>query len=182
MCQKKKYHKHRQARVALPTFVCAHTHAVEMSTPKCLPKDISNLPTVVVLQAPPAVRVQVVHPIGGLDLSDPGWLGLLSQCSGPAWARDWGDEDQDFRPKERDTEREGDLPAFISRWKINNLVGTNSKAGNTTHGSFPQSISPSEEMFALEKPQCFCEIVWCRMCYRQTNCTLTTNKGTNMCS
>lgn len=141
----------------LPVSVCVHVHAhiyrerdldthkhtyicvcinVTLSSddwkhwPKYLPKDFSsNLPSFIVSQAPPAVWVQVVHPIGGLDLSDPGWLGLLSQCSGPAWARDWGDEDQDLPLKERDTEREGNLPALLSDWKIN-FVGVNPEAGN----------------------------------------------------
>lgn len=140
----------------LDTHKCTYTYMCDFvrflswlkTLTKYLPEDLTyNLPSLIVSQAPPAVRVQVVHPIGGLDLSDPGWLGLLSQCPGPAWARDWGDEDQDLRPEERDTEREGNLPAFLSDWKVDdNFVGVNIEAGNKTNASHLQSINrPSQE-------------------------------------
>lgn len=70
-------------------------------------------PFLAIYQSPPAVRVQVVHPVGRLDFPDPGRLRLLSQCSSPAWARDRGDEDQDLSLEEWDTEREGNISYFL---------------------------------------------------------------------
>lgn len=66
------------------------------------------------LQSPSAVWVQVVHPSGGLDFSDPGRLRLLPQCPSPARTRNRGDEDQDLSLKEWDTKREGNCVVF--RW------------------------------------------------------------------
>lgn len=113
---------------------------------KYLPEDCgSNSPSVIVSQAPPAVRVQVVHPIGGLDLSDPGRLGLLSQCSSLARAWDWGNEDQDLPPKERDPEREGNLPALVCDSEINdNFGGYKSNNRNASHlrSFIPRNILP----------------------------------------
>ncbi|TKS83584.1 Active breakpoint cluster region-related protein [Collichthys lucidus] len=53
-----------------------------------------------VRRSPSAVRVQVVHPSGGLDFPDPGRLRLLPQYPSPARARDRRDEDQDLSLEE----------------------------------------------------------------------------------
>lgn len=82
-----------------------------------LPNGVSNPPSISLYfcilslyfhpQSPSAIWVQVVHPSGRLDLPDPGRVRHQPQHPSPARAWDWGDEDQDFRLKEWNTEREG---------------------------------------------------------------------------